>query len=141
MAASDQSFIQMRAAGLLFALLLAPAVAAADCGDDATQSELNACAAADYDAADAELNRLYHEMRARLEGADDTTRLLTLAQRAWIGWRDTECDLASASVAGGSIYPMIRGQCLARLTTARAADFRRYLACEEGDLSCPLPPQ
>jgi hypothetical protein len=35
---------------------------------------------------------------------------------------------------------MIFGECLAGLTAARAADFRRYLACEEGDLSCPLPP-
>jgi uncharacterized protein YecT (DUF1311 family) len=130
----------VKPAPLLLGLLLAlpAAVAAADCGPDANQSELNACAGADLDAADAELNTLYRQMQAIAD--PETRRLLTLAQRAWLGFRDAECSFAASSVSGGSIYPMIFGECLAGLTAARAADFRRYLACEEGDLSCPLPP-
>ena len=122
-------------------LALLATAAAADCDPTATQAELNACTAAALTVADGALNARYAEMKHRLADDAGTAHLLTLAQRAWVAWRDAECDLAAASVAGGSIYPMIRGQCLTELTTARVADFRRYLSCAEGDLSCPLPPQ
>ncbi|MER2508778.1 MAG: lysozyme inhibitor LprI family protein [Amaricoccus sp.] len=114
-----------------------PLAAHADCGPEATQSELNTCAGTDYQAADAELNNLYKEMIARL-GADKAP--LVAAQRAWVTYRDAECDFVASSVAGGSIYPMIRGECLTDLTRARSEEFRGFLACEEGDLSCPVPP-
>jgi uncharacterized protein YecT (DUF1311 family) len=42
------------------------------------------------------------------------------ARRAWLGFRDAECSFAASSVSGGSIYPMIFGECLAGLTAARA---------------------
>lgn len=35
---------------------------------------------------------------------------------------------------------MLLAGCLAELTEARAAQLDAYLACEEGDLSCPVPP-
>jgi uncharacterized protein YecT (DUF1311 family) len=131
----------MRRALALIAALL-PAAAAADCGPEAaTQADLNACLADAYAVADTELNALYDEIRARLPDDADTAALLTRAQRAWIAWRDAECDFAAAGVDGGSAYPMIRVQCMADLTAARSADFRRYLACAEGDLACPLPPR
>jgi len=133
--------VTLRLAIVAGALLVAPLAAAADCDPNATQQELNACTGAALEAADGELNALYGQMKARLGGDGDTLHLMTLAQRAWIAWRDAECDFTSASVSGGSIYPMIRGQCLTDLTNARVADFRRLLSCEEGDLSCPLPPQ
>ena len=123
------------------ALVLTPLAAAAKCDAEATQAELNACTGAAFEAADRELNTLYGTMKARLAGDDQTLTLMTLAQRAWIAWRDAECDFTAAGVATGSIYPTIRGQCLTDLTTARVADFHRLLSCEEGDLSCPLPPQ
>ena len=115
--------------------------AAAKCDAEATQAELNACTGAAFETADRELNTLYGTMKARLAGDDQTLTLMTLAQRAWIAWRDAECDFTAAGVATGSIYPTIRAQCLTDLTTARVADFHRLLSCEEGDLSCPLPPQ
>jgi uncharacterized protein YecT (DUF1311 family) len=127
-------------AALLVLAALAPLPARADCDPNATQMDLNQCAGAAFEAADKELNALYQQMRHRLADDPDTTHLLTVSQRAWVAWRDAECDFASASVAGGSIYPMIRAQCLTERTEARVADFSRYLACEEGDLSCPLPP-
>ena len=129
-----------RRAALLVLAALAPLPARAECDPNATQLDLDQCTGAVFEAADKELNALYRQMRDRLADDPDTTHLLTASQRAWVAWRDAECDFASAGVAGGSIYPMIRGQCLTGLTNARVADFTRYLACEEGDLSCPLPP-
>lgn len=133
--------VEGAAAAILVATMLAPLPAAADCGPDANQTELDACAGAAFADADRRLNELYSEMRGRLAGDPETLSLLTTAERAWIAWRDAECDLTAAGVTGGSIYPMIRAECLADLTGARVADLHRYLSCAEGDLSCPLPPQ
>lgn len=131
----------MRRPLLALLLGLAPgAHAATDCGAAQTQADLTLCAARAAQEADDALNALYRQMRARLAGDDHTAVLLTTAQRAWIAYRDAECDFMSAGVTGGSIYPMIRAGCVEDLTRARADDFKRYLACEEGDLSCPLPP-
>jgi uncharacterized protein YecT (DUF1311 family) len=69
-----------------------------------------------------------------------TTQLLVLSQRTWVGWRDAECDFAASPAAGGGIQVVVRAQCLADLTDARISDFCRYLACDEGDPSCPVPP-
>lgn len=128
---------------LLALLLLAASAgnaAAGDCSAAETQTEMNLCAGAAFDAADAELNALYKQISARLKSDAATTRLLVATQRAWIAFRDAECDFAASSVAGGSIAPMIRAECLTSLTEARNATFRTYLSCEEGDLSCPVRP-
>lgn len=114
--------------------------ARADCDANATQTDLNLCTGAKVEAADAELNALYKQIGARLKDDPATAKRMVAAQRAWIAFRDAECSFETAGVAGGSIEPMIHGECLIQLTEARSADFRRFLACEEGDLSCPVPP-
>jgi uncharacterized protein YecT (DUF1311 family) len=128
----------------LAALIALGAPAAAeeiDCTDPQTQTLLNLCAAADHDAADERLNGLYAKVRERLAGDERKLGLLREAQRAWIGYRDAECAFQASTVEGGSAQPMVTSQCLADQTTRRAADLDAYLACEEGDLACPLPPQ
>jgi len=93
----------------------------------------------DFKSADSELNRLYKQITTRLSGDESTLHLLTVAQRAWIAFRDAECAFAASGVEGGSAYPGIVANCMAELTLKRIADFNTYLACEEGDLACPVP--
>jgi len=100
---------------------------------------MNACADKAYEKTDDELNGLYKKIRQRLAADAETTKLFVAAQRAWVPFRDAECAFAASGVSGGSIYPTIYAECLERLTKARIADFNAYLACEEGDLSCPVP--
>ncbi|MEJ2801881.1 lysozyme inhibitor LprI family protein [Comamonadaceae bacterium PP-2] len=114
--------------------------AATACTDAATQSALNRCAVDAHRAADQELNRLYQDMRARLKGQSSALMRLSRTQKSWLVFRDAECGFAASGVAGGSAEPMVTAQCLARLTQSRNAGFKAYLACPEGDLSCPLPP-
>lgn len=95
----------------------------------------------DFKSADAELNTLYKQITARLSEDGDTLHLLTVAQRAWIAFRDAECAFAASGVEGGSAYPEILADCKAQLTLKRIEDFKTYLACEEGDLACPVPAQ
>lgn len=133
---------------ILSAALLAsmvPAVFAAEqldeCMDNAeNQAAMTQCAAQAYQASDAELNEVFHDTRQRLGDDADTRRLLRDAERAWVAFRDAECAFAASAVAGGSAYPMVLDLCLNELTQSRIEQFRQYLHCEEGDMSCPVPP-
>ncbi|MFZ5671918.1 MAG: lysozyme inhibitor LprI family protein [Pseudomonadota bacterium] len=118
----------------------APA-AQADACDNATggQAGLDQCYDQLFKKSDAELNKLYKQIEVRLKGDAATTKLLVTAQRAWVAFRDAECNFQSAGAQGGSVGPMIYSICLDGLTQSRIKDFQGYLKCEEGDTSCPVP--
>lgn len=124
---------------LALVVLTASGYALADeCENASTQMELNQCTGAQYQAADAKLNKTYQEAIKRAEPPQRD--LLKKAQNAWITLRDTDCELLSSGVEGGSVQPMIHNQCLADKTAEREAFLSSLLQCDEGDLSCPLPP-
>lgn len=134
----------MRFPALIFATFveltgLAPAAWAEDCVNANDQATMNECADKALKASDTELNALYKQIEARLKDDQDKTKLLISAQKAWIAFRDAECNFSATGVAGGSVYPMIVLQCRDGLTQNRVKDFKNYLSCEEGDLSCPVP--
>ena len=125
----------------LFAGATASTAQAAD-GCDApglSQAELNECYGNAYKKADAELNVLYRQITARLKDDQATTKLLVAAQRAWVAFRDAECDFSASGVSGGSAQGMILAICLDKLTGKRIDDFKNYLKCQEGALDCPVP--
>lgn len=130
-----------RNAAATLALCIAALPAAAACGPDSNQMELTECAGASFNAADANLNQRYKSILDRLDGQPDKAELLRAAQRAWITFRDAECAFATSGVAGGSIEPMVDAECRTRLTTERTEALGTYLKCEEGDTTCPVPPQ
>jgi uncharacterized protein YecT (DUF1311 family) len=131
----------MRALSLLAVLMLLAAwpAAAQNCGPDATQMDLNDCAGDGLRKADAALNETYGRIMNRLKPTPAVAQALREAQRAWLRFRDGECDFATAGVEGGSIRPMLVAQCRQQLTEQRVAQLRRYLSCQEGDLACPVP--
>ena len=118
-----------------------PVARAGDCDAGITQQELNGCALREFKAADATLNAVYRQVIARLAGETEARQFLTKAQRAWVAFRDAECEVSASGVQGGSIQPMIASTCQTGLTKARAEALRRYLDCREGDMSCPVPAQ
>lgn len=119
------------AAALLF-LPAAAAVAQTDCRNPQTQTDMNRCANADYAKADAELNRVYQQLRAKTGSAAQ----LEAAERAWLAYRDKECDLETAGEAGGSIQPLLQATCLKALTERRNAELRRLLKCQDDAATC-----
>jgi uncharacterized protein YecT (DUF1311 family) len=129
------------AASVFLTLASAPAALAANCTSASNQHELTVCADQAFKKTDAVLNDLYGQIKARLKGDDATAKLLAASQRAWIAFRDAECTFATSSTAQGTIHPMLRLQCLDAVTAKRIEDFKVYLKCEEGDLSCPVPAQ
>lgn len=99
-----------------------------------TQVAMNRQAAAAWKSADATMTvqwqRTYAAMKAR--DAANTSRgggfgyaAATLAsQRGWLAFRDAQCTVEGAEYAGGSMQPMVRAQCLARLTRERTTQLK-----------------
>ena len=108
---------------LAASLLAAPAAAQ-------TQGQMNARAAAEWKVADAAMTRKWRATYAYMKRRDaaDTSRgggfgyaaAMLESQRAWLGFRDRQCVIEGGRYAGGSIQPMVRANCLARLTRERS---------------------
>ena len=88
-----------------------------------SQHEMNRQAEADFEKADAELNRVYKKTLSDLDA--EGQKKLKAAQRAWIAFRDTQAEFdADSEARGGSMYPMIYYGGLARLTRERIKQLR-----------------
>ncbi len=120
------------------ALLLSANALADECANASTQLELDTCTAQQYQAADKKPNQTYQAAIKR--AAAPQRDLLKKAQQAWIALRDADCTFIGSGTEGGSIQPMIVNQCLTEKTVEREAFLASLMQCEEGDLSCPLPP-
>ena len=95
----------------------------------ATQLEMNNCAHQEYVKADAEMNRVYKQLISVLaaDQAKDQTKLRE-AQRAWVKYRDANCESESSLNEGGTIYPMVYDMCLASMTEERTKRLKDMLA-------------
>lgn len=125
-------------AALTFSLVLSAAARAqedVDCSDPQNTVEMRYCASQDFDAADQQLNSLYKQLTRRLE--PEPLAILKSSQRAWVAFRDSECEFQAYWTKGGSISPQLEIQCMAALTQARVKQLEAYVNCEEGDLTCP----
>lgn len=103
---------------------------------------MSACAAKAYQASDALLNKLFRQIEERLSDDAEAKKRLVVAQRAWVAFRDAECRFSSSDGESGSQYsafPMVYNLCLDGLTKKRVDDFKSYLNCQEGDMSCRTP--
>ncbi len=115
---------------LAFALLLGfPGMPLAqDCAEAMDQATLNACAYADWEAADADLNEAYAQAIALLKGWDANlpadeqggAAALREAQRAWITFRDKACEAEGYAMKGGSAEPLLVYGCMRQVTEDRA---------------------
>ena len=115
----------------VMALLASGAALADECSSANTQTEMNQCAAAQYQAADKKLNDTWQQALQRAVGKQQT--LLKQVQLAWIAF------LASGA-EGGSMQPMLVSQCMTDKSVERESFLASLLQCEDGDQSCPLPP-
>lgn len=106
-----------------------------DCDNAMTQSEMNFCASKDYETADKELNAVYRNTMAAMKKTDTdlgeinesyvgAVEALKKAQRAWIDYRDGQCELAGFEARGGSMEPMLVSGCLADLTKKRTEELK-----------------
>lgn len=111
------------AALFLMAGIGATKPAFAQCEHARTTVDTTDCFDREYKKADAELNRIYQLAFTGLdEKAADNLRK---AQRAWIVYRDAQCDAEYAKWEGGSGGPAAHLACLLRLTQLRTRELHK----------------
>ena len=112
---------------VVYGLLSAVAVAgpqADPCKTRANQLELTQCADRQFSASDKVLNQTYQKLLADLD--DEHRVLLQKAQRAWVGFRDADCDLDASTALGGSMYGMLVSDCRTAMTNTRVKDLKAW---------------
>jgi uncharacterized protein YecT (DUF1311 family) len=104
-----------------------------DCTATGTQLEMTYCSEQEYDAADKLLNRQYQAARktmkawdadADLSGSEGADAALLKSQRAWIAYRDSQCEFYGFQGHGGSIEPQLIYDCQRDLTVKRTAEIK-----------------
>ena len=119
-------FLAIRTFGIVPPQPLAQQVAQQpNCKDPQTQFEINACAGIEYRNADKKLNQVYQQLMPKLS----TTRKqkLILAQRAWISFRDANCEFERSQFEGGTMASGTQAGCLAQLTKTRTVQLEEYI--------------
>ena len=82
-----------------------------------TQTEITICTVREYNKAEKRINSLYKGISARL--SLEERAILKKSELAWIKYKDTTCESEASEYEGGSMQPMVRNQCLTRITNAR----------------------
>lgn len=108
-----------------------------DCSNATSNVETTHCAWQEFERADAELNALYQEAISHIRatgndlpaGADEWEKKLREAQRAWIAFRDLNCDeLIGIEWSGGTGTSLATATCRTEMTNARINTLReRYI--------------
>lgn len=103
-----------------------------DCENAQTQTDMTSCAQARYDEADKAINAQYKQTRAAMVAIDKdldgdmkgAEQALLKAQRAWITYRDAQCENSGFQARGGTMEPMLVAGCLADLTDLRTKELK-----------------
>lgn len=121
--------------GAGFLLLAATGVSAQqpNCKNPQTQSDMTLCEQARQDAADKALNAQYKKTRAAMVAVDKdldagekgAEKALLKAQRAWIDYRDGQCEAEGFQARGGTMEPMLVAGCIANLADQRTKELKQ----------------
>ncbi|WP_304170736.1 lysozyme inhibitor LprI family protein [Phenylobacterium aquaticum] len=90
---------------------------------NSTTYSLRECYGAELKRQDARLNAAYAEALSTIDSAGKLK--LRAAQRAWITFRDADCQAVFASY-GGTMAPMMEDQCQLDRTSQRADDLEQF---------------
>jgi len=113
----------------------APLYKRQDCSKFTAQMDMNGCAQANADAADAALNGFYKKLMSQQGDAASKDQLKDI-ERAWIAYKNKECSFEVGPQAdGGSIWPMDMANCEERMSAARAAEIQSMI-CTGGVSVC-----
>jgi uncharacterized protein YecT (DUF1311 family) len=101
---------------------------------------MNRAAGDKFEKADAELNRVYAEIRKVYANDPEFLRKLRDAQRIWLQFRDAEMEALFPPRSDepgyyGSVHPMCLAEYRAKLTTERVVALKAWLVgTEEGNV-------
>ncbi|QKZ03274.1 lysozyme inhibitor LprI family protein [Pseudomonas eucalypticola] len=105
-----------------------------DCANASTTPEMTQCAALDADAAEAKLNATYKQLIQNLSQPDteseqysETRQKLQIAQRAWIKFRDADCEAIYQANSGGTLRGLAALGCKRNRAEQRTRELQDYL--------------
>jgi len=98
-------------------LLLFPSPVSAQCKDATSTKDMQDCLDNEWKKSNADLNRVYQESLKKLK--PEQAALLKKAQRAWLTYRDAQCEADYKMSAGGTAAPLALTQCRVTLTQER----------------------
>jgi len=90
-----------------------------------TQAEMNQTANNDFKKADSKLNKLYKQVMKILNEREK--KLMVVAQKDWLKFRDSHCKFEIVQYDGGSIQPLLYSNCLRERTNDRIEDLEEIL--------------
>lgn len=90
-----------------------------------SQAEMNQQAFDSFEKADAELNKIYSKVLAKLDAEGQAK--LKAAQRAWVAFRDAQAELDADFMRGGSAAPLLRAGSLTGTTQHRTQELKDFL--------------
>lgn len=128
----------LSAIALSIVVAVPPAVAEdepdVDCKKPMTQYDMNVCSGRDHEEADRALNAQWAALKPIIKEWDESRKSLGLipsaeasllkAQRAWIDYRDGQCETEEAAVRGGTKAPTVYSSCMAELTRKRTEELK-----------------
>ena len=91
-----------------------------------TQAEMNAVARSDFARADADLNKTYQSVLAKLRDPESKQKLRE-TQRAWVTSRNAAVARADKEAEGGSMAPTLRYETMTHLTQQRIKELKAML--------------
>jgi uncharacterized protein YecT (DUF1311 family) len=124
---TTMSYLIRFVAILLFCLLTAPGVFAADpagCDNATTTAAMQACESARYTEANQKLNAVYSRLMKTLDPSK--REKLRAAQLAWIQFRDKNAAFMASAAEGGTLAPLIQLTTSTSMTEARAAELTKF---------------
>ncbi len=95
----------------------------------------NNCISSAYKAADAELNKVYKAIKSQYSTQKDAdskeiVKRLVASERAWIKFRDANCELAGIQMLGGTGEGPMVGGCLVSTTIDRVHELQSIFSSE-----------
>lgn len=109
------------------------ALAENECSGARNQREINACYTNVYQQADRALQSTYDSLRKKL--LPESAAKLRDAQRTWVAYKESWCDLQTTAVKNGTMYPTVLAQCLTEITNQQRERLAHQNTCEE-DVDC-----
>lgn len=105
--------------------VLAEEIIETNCNNPRDTPGYSDCAYHAYEVADQQLNDIYKKVLATVKGEEKN--LLITAQKAWIQFRDTNCDFETFNVRGGTGWSTYHDECLERMTLQRTLEIKNML--------------
>jgi uncharacterized protein YecT (DUF1311 family) len=90
--------------------------------------EMAHCAGEERERQDKALNLVYRQLTAKLD--PNRKSILVAAERAWVTFRDAQCEAEASGEAGGTLANVIRQDCLLRQTYDRVLTIKDMLKGE-----------